>query len=73
MVDTFQFFFFFLLFRTKTKCIKSEITGFISVKVVQVAVRGTRCVDLNNDTLKILGIRFSYNENCKRKKAFTQL
>ena len=68
MVDTFQFFFFVFFFyfsELKLNVSKCEITGFISVKVVQVAVRGTRCVDLNKDTLKILGIHFSYNEQRK--------
>ena len=29
---------------------------------VQVAVCGLHCIDLNNDTLTILGAHFSYNE-----------
>ena len=29
-----------------------------------------RCVDLNNDTLKILGTQFSYNEKLKEEKNF---
>ena len=32
------------------------------------AVCGLRCINLNNDTLKILGIHFSYNENLKEGK-----
>ena len=34
------------------------------------AVCGMRCVDLNNDTLKILGTQFSYNEKLKEEKNF---
>ena len=34
------------------------------------AVCGLRCVDLNNDTLKILGTHFSYNEKLKEEKKF---
>ena len=29
-----------------------------------------RCVDLKNDTLKILGTHFSYNEKLKEEKNF---
>ena len=29
------------------------------------------CVDLNNDTLKILGTHFSYNEKLKEENNFT--
>ena len=29
-----------------------------------------RCIDLNNDTLKILGTHFSYNEKLKEEKNF---
>ena len=36
--------------------------------MVQVAVCGMRCIDLNNDTLKILGTRFSYNEKLTEEK-----
>ena len=34
------------------------------------AVCGMRCVDLNNDTFKILGTQFSYNEKLKEEKNF---
>ena len=36
--------------------------------MVQVAVCGMRCIDLNVDTLKILGTHFSYNEKLKEEK-----
>ena len=32
------------------------------------AVCALRCIDLNNDTLKILGTNFSYNEKLKEEK-----
>ena len=35
---------------------------------VQVAIYGLHCIDLNNDTLKILGTHFSYNEKLKEEK-----
>ena len=57
----------------KTKLIKWEITGIGLLKEVQVTVCGVHCVDLNNDTLKILGTKLFYNKNLKQKKTFTQL
>ena len=33
-------------------------------------VCGFRCIDLNNDTLKILGTHFCYNENLKEENNF---
>ena len=32
------------------------------------AVCGLSCIDVNNDTLKILGTHFSYNEKLKEEK-----
>ena len=52
---------------------KSEIAGNGVLKAVQVAVCGMRCIDLNNDTLKILGTRFSYNEKLTEEKIITHL
>ena len=34
------------------------------------AVCGMRCIDLNNDTLKILATHFAYNEKLKEEKKF---
>ena len=34
------------------------------------AVCGLRCIDLNNDTLKILGTHFSCNGKLKEEKKF---
>ena len=50
MVDTF---YFFLLSWIKIKLKKSEIAGIGVLKGVQVAVCGLRCIDVNNDILKI--------------------
>ena len=38
--------------------------------MVQVAVCGMHCEDLNNDTSKILGTHFSNNEKIKEEKNF---
>ena len=47
---------------------KLEIAGIRVLKGVQVGVCGMRCIDLNNDTLKILGTHFSYNKKLKEEK-----
>ena len=41
--------------------------------MVQVAVCGIRCIDLNVDTLKMLGTYFSYNEKLKEEKNFYKI
>ena len=40
------------------------------LKGVQMTVCDMRCIDLNNDTLEILGTHFSYNEKLKGEKSF---
>ena len=64
MVDTFHLFLEFS--GLKPNLSKREITGIGVLKGVQVAVCGMRCVDLKNDTLKILGTHFSYNEKLNK-------
>ena len=54
--------------RLKPNLSKCEITSIVVLKGVQVAVCNMRCKDLNNDTLKIFGSHFCYNETLKRKK-----
>ena len=44
--------------------------GIVALKGVQVAVFCLRFINLNNDTLKILGTYFSYNEKLKEEKNF---
>ena len=65
-VNTFHFFLDFS--GLKPNLSKCEITGIGVLKEVQVAVCGMCCADLKNDTLKILGIHFSYNEKLKKEK-----
>ena len=43
----------------KTKC---EIVGISVLNGVQVALCGMKCVNLNNETVKILHAHFSYNK-----------
>ena len=68
MVYTFDFFPYFS--RLKPNLRKSEIVGIRVLKRVQVAVCGISYIDLNNDTLKILGTHFSYNKKLKEEKNF---
>ena len=68
MVDTLHLFSEFS--GLKPNLSKCEITGIRVMKGVQVAVCGMRCVDLKNDTLKILGIHFSYNEKLIEERNF---
>ena len=71
MVDTFQFFSYFS--GLKPNLTKSEIASIGVLKGVQVAVFGMRCINLNIDTLKILGTHFSYNEKLKEEKDFYKI
>ena len=52
----------------KTKC---EIAGIGVLNGVQVALCGMKCVNLNNETVKILGVHFSYNKNLEQDKNFS--
>ena len=71
MVDAFYLFSYFSGLKSNFSGLKSEIAGMGALKGVQVC--GLRCVDLNNDTLKILGTHFSYNEKLKEEKNFIRL
>ena len=43
------------------------------MKGVQVTVCGMRCIDLNNNMLKILDTQFSYNEKLKEENKFCKV
>ena len=49
---------------------KCEIAGIGSLKGVEVAVCGIKCVNLKVNTIKILGIHFSYNNKLIMEKNF---
>ena len=51
----------------KSKC---EIAGIGVLKRVNVALCGMRCVNLHEDTIKILGIHYSYNKQLENDKNF---
>ena len=53
----------------KTKC-KIAVIGVLTV--VQVALCGIECVNLNNKTVKILGVHFSFNETLDQDKKFSE-
>ena len=53
----------------KTKC---EIASFDVLNGVQVALSGINCVNLNNETVKILVIHFSYNKYLDKDKNFCE-
>ena len=57
----------------KPNLTKSKIAGIGDLKGDQVAVCGMHCIDLNIDTLKILGTHFSYNEKLKEEKNFYKI
>ena len=51
----------------KSKC---EIAGISVLKGVQVALCGMQCIDLNESTIKILGIHYSYNKTLENEENF---
>ena len=53
----------------KTKC---EIAGISVLNGVQVALCAMKSVNLNNETVKIIGLHFSYNKNLKQDKFFSK-
>ena len=55
----------------KPNKIKCEIEGIGVLNGIQVALCGMKCVNLNNETVKILGVHFSYNKNLEQNKIFS--
>ena len=53
----------------KTKC---ETAGIVVLNGVQVALSGMKCVNLINETVKILGVHFSYNKNLEQDENFRE-
>ena len=52
----------------KLSFFKSEIAGIESLKGVELAICGIKCVKLKINTIKILGIHFSYNNKLNMEK-----
>ena len=54
----------------KPNKLKCEIAGIGVLKGVKVALCGMRCVNLHEDTIKILGIHYSYNKQLENDENF---
>ena len=56
----------------KPNILKCEVAGIGSLKGVKMAVCGIKCIDLTTETIKILGVHFSYNQKLKTQKNFVK-
>ena len=66
-----QYFFIFSGLRSNlTKC---ETTAIRALKGIKLAVYGMKCIDLRNETIKILGTYFSYNNTTKEQSNFIKV
>ena len=68
LIDTFTV--FYLFSRVKANFSKSEIAGLGSLKGVLVAVCCLKSINLTSDTIKTLGVQFSYNSTFKVQNNF---
>ena len=69
LLEAFHAFSFFSgLKPNKSKC---EIVGIGLLKGVHVVLRGMECVNFEKDTIKILGIHYSYNQALENDQNFT--
>ena len=57
-------------FDLKTNKSKNEISGISALKEVRMALCGMQCIRLNEQTVKIRGIQFSYNKKLEEEKNF---
>ena len=57
----------------KPKKSKCEIAGIGALKGVSVELCGVECIDLTKNSLKILGIHFSYNKKIENEGNFIKL
>ena len=67
-IDTFSF--YSGLKPNKSTC---EIAGIGVLKGVSMKLRGMECIDLTKNSVKILGIRFSYNKEIEDEENFIKL
>ena len=68
LIDTFTVFPLFL--GLKVNFSKCQIAGLVSLKGVLEAVCGLKSINLATDTIKILGVHFSYNSILKAQNIF---
>ena len=54
----------------KPNILKYKVPGISSLKGVKMAVYGIKCTDLTIETIKILGVHFSYNQTLQTQKSF---
>ena len=54
----------------KPNILKCEVAGIGPLKGVKMAVCGIKCIDLTTETIKILGMHFSYNHKLQIQKNF---
>ena len=52
---------------------KCEIAGISVLKGVSMELCGMECIDLTNNSVKILGIHFSYNKKIENEENFIKL
>ena len=52
----------------KLNILKCDVTYIGSLKGVRMAVCDIKCIDLTTETIKILGVHFSYNQKLKTQK-----
>ena len=57
----------------KTNKSKCEIAGIGVLKGVSVELCGMKCIDLTKNSVKILGIHFSYNKKIENEENFIKL
>ena len=69
---SFTFFSFSNFSGLKPNKAKSNIAGIVVLNGAHVALCGMTCVNLNNETVEILGVHFSYNKNLERDENFSE-
>ena len=68
VIQIFEHFSIFSVLKpNKSKC---EIASICVLKGVQMALCGMECVNLNNNTIQIQGIHFSYNRSLENEKNY---
>ena len=56
----------------KPNILKCEVAAIGSLKRVKMAVCGIKSIDLTIETIKILGVHFSYNQKLQTQKKFVK-
>ena len=70
-MNTFETFSIYSVLKpSKSKC---EIAGIGVLKGVSIKLCGMQCIDLTKNSVKILGIHFSYNKEIKDEENFIKL